>query len=63
MGRGLGRELAENVQATTPGGLGFGRGPRGGSFKSGLGRAAILCGRLLFACWLGHSGRHLNFKF
>ncbi|MFS7897732.1 hypothetical protein Hanom_Chr00s012081g01748601 [Helianthus anomalus] len=40
MVRGLGRELAENAQATTPGGLRFGRGPRDGSLKPGVGRAS-----------------------
>ncbi|MFS7953753.1 hypothetical protein Hanom_Chr07g00622261 [Helianthus anomalus] len=37
-GAGLGRGLAENAQATTPGGLGFGRSPRGGSLRPGVGR-------------------------
>ncbi|KAJ0624772.1 hypothetical protein HanRHA438_Chr01g0042921 [Helianthus annuus] len=54
---GLGRGLAENAQATTQGGLGFGGGPKCGSLKPGVGWA-ILCGRLLFACWLGHSGAY-----
>ncbi|MFS7902719.1 hypothetical protein Hanom_Chr01g00014521 [Helianthus anomalus] len=40
MGRGLGHGLAENVQATTPGGLGFGHGLRGGSLKPGVGRTS-----------------------
>ncbi|MFS8017388.1 hypothetical protein Hanom_Chr15g01379801 [Helianthus anomalus] len=40
MGFGLGRGLAENAQATTTGGLGLGRGPRGGSLKLGVGRAS-----------------------
>ncbi|MFS7971569.1 hypothetical protein Hanom_Chr09g00834421 [Helianthus anomalus] len=38
MGRGLGRGLERNAQVTTPGGLGFGRGPLGGSFSPGVGR-------------------------
>ncbi|MFS8034142.1 hypothetical protein Hanom_Chr17g01577741 [Helianthus anomalus] len=40
---GLGHELAENVQATTPVlglGRGLGHGPRGGSLKPGVGRAS-----------------------
>ncbi|MFS7993697.1 hypothetical protein Hanom_Chr12g01097161 [Helianthus anomalus] len=36
----MGRGMAENAQATTPGGLGLGRGPRGGSLKPGVGRAS-----------------------
>ncbi|MFS7947245.1 hypothetical protein Hanom_Chr06g00545951 [Helianthus anomalus] len=42
MGRGLGRGWgwAENAQANTPGGLGFQRGPRGGSLKPSVGRAS-----------------------
>ncbi|MFS7889292.1 hypothetical protein Hanom_Chr00s000003g01605231 [Helianthus anomalus] len=40
MGRGLGRELAENAQAIILGGLGFGRGPRGGSLRPGVGHAS-----------------------
>ncbi|MFS7989838.1 hypothetical protein Hanom_Chr11g01051571 [Helianthus anomalus] len=40
MGQELGCGLAENAQATIPGGLGFGRGPRGGSLKPGVGRAS-----------------------
>ncbi|MFS7982640.1 hypothetical protein Hanom_Chr10g00965201 [Helianthus anomalus] len=39
MGFGLGRGLAENVQATTPE-FGLGRGLRGGSLKPGVGRAS-----------------------
>ncbi|MFS8033378.1 hypothetical protein Hanom_Chr17g01568871 [Helianthus anomalus] len=39
-GAGVGRGLAKNAQATTPGELGFGRGPRGGSLRSGLGHAS-----------------------
>ncbi|MFS8012431.1 hypothetical protein Hanom_Chr14g01320781 [Helianthus anomalus] len=35
---GMGRELERNAQVTTPGGLGFGRGPLGGSFRPGVGR-------------------------
>ncbi|MFS8016981.1 hypothetical protein Hanom_Chr15g01374891 [Helianthus anomalus] len=38
MGRGLGRGLERNAQVTTPGGLGFGRGPLGGSLRPGVGR-------------------------
>ncbi|MFS7948181.1 hypothetical protein Hanom_Chr06g00556971 [Helianthus anomalus] len=40
MGFGLGRELGENAQVTTPGGLGLGRGPWGLGLKPGLGRAS-----------------------
>ncbi|MFS7912413.1 hypothetical protein Hanom_Chr02g00129671 [Helianthus anomalus] len=40
MGLGLGRGLAENAQDTTPGGLGWGVAPWGGSFKPGVGRAS-----------------------
>ncbi|MFS8026229.1 hypothetical protein Hanom_Chr16g01484391 [Helianthus anomalus] len=36
----MGRGWAENSQATTLGGLGFRRGPRGGSLKPGVGRAS-----------------------
>ncbi|MFS8030620.1 hypothetical protein Hanom_Chr17g01536191 [Helianthus anomalus] len=32
------RGLAINAQVTTPGGLGFRRGPLGGSFSPGVGR-------------------------
>ncbi|MFS7906431.1 hypothetical protein Hanom_Chr01g00059101 [Helianthus anomalus] len=39
MGRGLGRGLGTNAQVTTPGGLGFWRGPLGGGFSPGVGRA------------------------
>ncbi|MFS7889714.1 hypothetical protein Hanom_Chr00s000004g01610261 [Helianthus anomalus] len=38
MGRGLGRGLGRNAQVTTPGGLGFWRGPLGGGFSPGVGR-------------------------
>ncbi|MFS7920933.1 hypothetical protein Hanom_Chr03g00230681 [Helianthus anomalus] len=40
MGRGLGHGLGENAQVTTLGGLGFGRGPLGGSLRSGVGHAS-----------------------
>ncbi|MFS7930897.1 hypothetical protein Hanom_Chr04g00349671 [Helianthus anomalus] len=40
MGRGLEHGLPENARATTPGGLGFGRGPRGGSLRPGVGHAS-----------------------
>ncbi|MFS7933390.1 hypothetical protein Hanom_Chr04g00379211 [Helianthus anomalus] len=36
----MGRGLAENAQATTSGGLGFRRGPRGGMLKPGVGRTS-----------------------
>ncbi|MFS8012159.1 hypothetical protein Hanom_Chr14g01317581 [Helianthus anomalus] len=39
MGRGFGRGWAENAQATTPGGHGFGRGPFFVGFKPGVGRS------------------------
>ncbi|MFS7921266.1 putative vacuolar protein sorting-associated protein Ist1 [Helianthus anomalus] len=39
MGRGLGRGLGTNAQVTTPSGLGFRRGPLGGGFSPGVGRA------------------------
>ncbi|MFS8028109.1 hypothetical protein Hanom_Chr16g01506601 [Helianthus anomalus] len=39
MGRGLGRGLERNAQVTTPGGLGFGRGPLGGSLRPVVGHA------------------------
>ncbi|KAJ0491041.1 hypothetical protein HanHA300_Chr12g0462371 [Helianthus annuus] len=39
MGQGFGRGLGENAQATTPGGLGLGRGPWGLGFKPGVGRS------------------------
>ncbi|MFS7959261.1 hypothetical protein Hanom_Chr08g00689021 [Helianthus anomalus] len=35
---GMGRGLATNAQVTTPGGLGFRRGPLGGGFSPGVGR-------------------------
>ncbi|MFS7941122.1 hypothetical protein Hanom_Chr05g00472451 [Helianthus anomalus] len=38
MGRGLGRGLGTNAQVTTPGGLGFRRGPLGGGFSPGVGQ-------------------------
>ncbi|KAF5796596.1 hypothetical protein HanRHA438_Chr10g0456381 [Helianthus annuus] len=38
MGRGLCRGLGTNAQVTTPGELGFRRGPLGGGFSSGVGR-------------------------
>ncbi|KAJ0666142.1 putative P-type Ca(2+) transporter [Helianthus annuus] len=38
IGRGLGRGLGTNAQVTTPGGLGFRRGPLGGGFSPGVGR-------------------------
>ncbi|MFS7936806.1 hypothetical protein Hanom_Chr05g00420111 [Helianthus anomalus] len=38
MGRGLGRGLGTNAQVTTPGGLGFQRGPFGVGFSPGVGR-------------------------
>ncbi|MFS7992073.1 hypothetical protein Hanom_Chr12g01077991 [Helianthus anomalus] len=38
MGFGLGRGLGENTQATTPGGLGLGRGPWGLGLKPSVGR-------------------------
>ncbi|MFS8005917.1 hypothetical protein Hanom_Chr13g01243001 [Helianthus anomalus] len=37
MGMGLGRGLGTNTQVTTPGGLGFWRGPIGGGFSPGVG--------------------------
>ncbi|MFS8032000.1 hypothetical protein Hanom_Chr17g01552491 [Helianthus anomalus] len=37
-GPGVGAGWAENAQATTPGELGFRRGPKGGSLKPGVGR-------------------------
>ncbi|MFS7969734.1 hypothetical protein Hanom_Chr09g00812641 [Helianthus anomalus] len=37
---GMGRGLVENAQVTISGGLGLGRGPRGGSLKPGVGRAS-----------------------
>ncbi|MFS7952767.1 hypothetical protein Hanom_Chr07g00610801 [Helianthus anomalus] len=40
MGRGFGRGWAENAQATTPGGHGFGRGPFFVGLKPGVGRAS-----------------------
>ncbi|MFS7975580.1 hypothetical protein Hanom_Chr10g00882231 [Helianthus anomalus] len=40
MGRGLGRGLERNAQVTIPGGLGFGRGPLGGSLRPGVGHAS-----------------------
>ncbi|KAJ0510581.1 hypothetical protein HanIR_Chr11g0542401 [Helianthus annuus] len=49
-GAGLERGLKRNAQVTTLGGLGFGRGPLGGSLRPGVGMLAILCGRLLLAC-------------
>ncbi|MFS7928204.1 hypothetical protein Hanom_Chr04g00318021 [Helianthus anomalus] len=39
MGRGLGRGLGINAQVTTPGGLGFRRGPFGVGFRPGVGRS------------------------
>ncbi|KAJ0755297.1 hypothetical protein HanPI659440_Chr09g0356441 [Helianthus annuus] len=36
---GMGRGLGANAQVTTPGGLGFRRGPLGGGFSPGVGRA------------------------
>ncbi|MFS7963087.1 hypothetical protein Hanom_Chr08g00734031 [Helianthus anomalus] len=48
MGRGLGRELGTNAQVTTPGGLGFQRGPLGGGFCPGVGHA-VFRGRLSLA--------------
>ncbi|MFS7906606.1 hypothetical protein Hanom_Chr01g00061241 [Helianthus anomalus] len=50
MGLGLGRGLAKNAQATTPGawlGRGFGRGPWGLGLKSGVGRASKVTWRAL----------------
>ncbi|MFS8028089.1 hypothetical protein Hanom_Chr16g01506391 [Helianthus anomalus] len=38
MGRGLGRGLERNVQVTTPGGFGLGRGPTGMGFSPGVRR-------------------------
>ncbi|MFS7994359.1 hypothetical protein Hanom_Chr12g01105001 [Helianthus anomalus] len=38
MGRELGRGLGTNAHLTTPGGIGFGRGPLGGGFNPGVGR-------------------------
>ncbi|MFS7895260.1 hypothetical protein Hanom_Chr00s002586g01701741 [Helianthus anomalus] len=38
MGRGLGRGLGTNAHVTTPGGLGFRRGPLGWGFSPGVGR-------------------------
>ena len=38
MGRGLWRGLGTNAQITTPGGLGFRRGPLGGGFSPGVER-------------------------
>ncbi|MFS7964069.1 hypothetical protein Hanom_Chr08g00745841 [Helianthus anomalus] len=38
MGRRLGRGLSTNVSVTTPGGLGFRRGPLGGGFNPDVGR-------------------------
>ncbi|MFS7917063.1 hypothetical protein Hanom_Chr03g00184671 [Helianthus anomalus] len=40
MGRELGRGLERNAQVTTPGRLGFGRGPLGGSLRPGVGHAS-----------------------
>ncbi|MFS7914538.1 hypothetical protein Hanom_Chr02g00154611 [Helianthus anomalus] len=37
---GLGRGLERNAQVTTPGGLGFGRGPIGVRFSLGVGHAS-----------------------
>ncbi|KAJ0734439.1 hypothetical protein HanPI659440_Chr11g0420131 [Helianthus annuus] len=37
-GVGVGRGLGTNAQVTTPGGLGFRRGPLGGCFSPGVGR-------------------------
>ncbi|MFS7971514.1 hypothetical protein Hanom_Chr09g00833751 [Helianthus anomalus] len=37
-GLGLGRGMERNAQVTTSGGLGFGRGPLGGGFSTGVGR-------------------------
>ncbi|MFS7960412.1 hypothetical protein Hanom_Chr08g00702901 [Helianthus anomalus] len=42
---GLGRGLGENAQATTPGGLGLGRGRWGLGFKPGVGRGSKLTWR------------------
>ncbi|MFS7912305.1 hypothetical protein Hanom_Chr02g00128451 [Helianthus anomalus] len=39
MGRGLWHGLGTNTQVTTPGGLGFRRGPLGGGFSPPLGGA------------------------
>ncbi|KAJ0589597.1 hypothetical protein HanIR_Chr04g0188041 [Helianthus annuus] len=39
MGRGFRRGWAENAQATTPGGHGFGRGPFFVGLKPGVGRS------------------------
>ncbi|MFS7992217.1 hypothetical protein Hanom_Chr12g01079671 [Helianthus anomalus] len=35
---GMGRGLERNAQVTTPGGLGFGRGPIGVGYSMGVGR-------------------------
>ncbi|MFS8000291.1 hypothetical protein Hanom_Chr12g01176631 [Helianthus anomalus] len=50
------RGLAENAQATTPGWLGFRRGPRGGSLKPGVGWASDPMWLAPIRCWPGHSG-------
>ncbi|MFS7902038.1 hypothetical protein Hanom_Chr01g00006581 [Helianthus anomalus] len=42
MGWGLGRGLERNAQVTTPDGVGFGRGPLGGSLRPGVGHASDL---------------------
>ncbi|MFS7964933.1 hypothetical protein Hanom_Chr08g00756191 [Helianthus anomalus] len=39
MERGLGHGLGTKAQVTIPGGLGFRRGPLGGGFNPGVGRA------------------------
>ena len=54
MGLGLGRGLAENAQATTPGGHGFGRGPFFVGLKPGVGRASKVTWRALN----GHVSTH-----
>ncbi|KAJ0840030.1 hypothetical protein HanPSC8_Chr14g0613911 [Helianthus annuus] len=48
MGRGLGRGLGENAQATTPGEFGLGRGPWGLGLKPGVGRASKVTWQALY---------------
>ncbi|MFS7908658.1 hypothetical protein Hanom_Chr01g00085731 [Helianthus anomalus] len=53
----MGRGLGTNAQVTTPGGLGFRRGPLGGSFSPGVGHSqrSFVAGSHWLS-WLGYSG-------
>ncbi|MFS7903258.1 hypothetical protein Hanom_Chr01g00021931 [Helianthus anomalus] len=58
----MGRGLAINAQVTTPGGLGFRRGPLGGSFSPDMGRGYET--DMVRSDWLGWLGyRWLGFFF